>query len=300
MISICIAAFGCRGERKSAASDTAAILPSPSAETATPSVNTGWDTTEAGPVMLLSGSESMANAAVVLPGLTDSALAAIPTLVLEPLSNMPVDLFSPAGLTGIAALVVSSQKLNPEGCVSWPTATLSPPPGREWRFAFRKGIATALPLDSLEGMTPADSSQVTIEIARIASVVAEGNDPAFRGLPFVVRRAYRFSLGSTSVVVADVVRKISEEANPREEHLLLVAERSTTGNGKYVAAFESRVAGSEEVIRTNEILGVVRFMRGKPAIIVTFEYEEGGKIALLERTGEKQWRITWRSAYAGC
>lgn len=300
MVSLCIGVIGCGGDKKPAASDSAVTMASPSAQITIPSVNTGWDTTEAGPVMLLSGSESAANAAVVLPGLTDSALAGIPTFMLEPLSNMPLDLFGPAGLAGTSALVVSSQKLNTEGCISWPTATLSPPPGREWRFGFRKGMATALPFDSLEGMTPADSSQVTIEIARIASVVAEGSDPAFRGLPFAVRRAYRFSLGSNSVVVADVVRKINEEANPREEHLLLVAERSATGDGKYVAAFESRVAGSEAVVRTNEILGAVRFLRGNPAIIVTFEYEDGGKVALLERTGEKQWRITWRSAYTGC
>lgn len=250
--------------------------------------------------MLLSGFESSANAAVVLPGYTDSTLAANQTFMLDPLSSMPVDLFSPAGLAGTASLIVSSQAINAEGCISWPAATLSPPPAREWRFGFRKGVATALPLDSLEGMTAADSSQVTIEIARIASVVAEGSDPTFRGLPFAVRRAYRFVLGNSSVVVADVVRKINEEANPREEHLLLVAERSTAGDGKYAAAFESRVAGSEEAIRTNEVLGAVRFLRGKPAIIVSFESEEGGRIALLERTGEKQWRITWRSAYAGC
>ena len=250
--------------------------------------------------MLLSVSESAANAAVVLPGLTDSALAGIPAFMLDSLSNMPSDLFSSVGLVGSSALLVSSQRLNTEGCLSWPTATLSPPPARQWRFGFRKGVATAVPLDSLEGMTPTDSSQVTVEIARIASVVAEGSDPAFRGLPFSVRRAYRFSLGSNSVVVADVVRKINEEANPREEHLLLVAERATPGDGKYVAAFESRVAGSEAVVRTNEILGAVRFVRGNPAIIVTFEYEDGGKVALLERTGEKQWRLTWRSAYTGC
>ncbi len=250
--------------------------------------------------MLLSHSESMANAAVVLPGLTDSTLAAVASFALDPLSNMAVDLFGPAGLAEATTLVIGSQNLNPESCVSWPTGTLTPPPKHPWRFGLRKGVAAALSLDSLEGITPADSSRVTVEIARIASVVAEGRDPAFRGLPFSVRRAYRFSLGSNSVLVGDVVRKINEEANPRVEHLLLVAERSTVGDGKYIAAFESRVAGSEEKVRTNDILGVVRFVRGNPAIVVTFEYEDGGKVALLERTGEKQWRITWRSAYTGC
>lgn len=300
LISLCIATIGCNDDRKPVATDSAAALYPTSTLPSTPAASTGWDTTEAGPIMLLPDPESLVTAAVVLPGLTDSSLAAVPAFSLDQLSNMTVDLFGPAGPAGAAALVVSSQKLNSEGCLSWPTGTLSPPPRRPWRFGLRKGIATAFSLDSLEGMTPADSSQVTVEIARIASVVAEGSDPAFRGLPFSVRRAYRFSLGSNSVLIGDVVRRINEEANPREEHLLLIAERSMVGDGKYVAAFESRVAGSEEVVRTNDILGAVRFVRGNPAIIVTFEYEDGGKVALLERTGEKRWRITWRSAYTEC
>jgi len=107
-------------------------------------------------------------------------------------------------------------------------------------------------------------------------------------------------LGNNLVLAADVVRKINEEANPREEHLLLIAERPRVAGAKYVAAFQSRVAGAEEAVRTTEILGAVQFVRGNPAIVVTFEYEDGGKVALLERTGEKQWRITWTSAYTGC
>ena len=299
LVLACSAAVACRGDKKTPAADSAAASDAPFVQPTVPAANTGWDTTEAGPVMLLAGAESMATTAVVLPWLTDSELASAPGFALDSLSNMPVDLFDLAGLAGSSPLVVSSQKLNTEGCLSWPTGSLSQPP-LHWRFGLRKGTATAFPLDSLEGMTASDSSQVTIEIARIASAVAEGSDPVFRGLPFAVRHAYRFALGSSSILVADVVRKINEEANPREEHLLLIAERSSAADAKYEAAFHSRVAGSEEAVRTNEILGAIKFVRGNPAIVVTFEYEDGGKVALLERSGERQWRITWRSAYAGC
>jgi hypothetical protein len=249
--------------------------------------------------MLLTGQENTVNAAVVLPWLTDSTLASSRAFVLDSLSSMPVDLFYRAGTAGSSALVVSSQPSSTEGCPSWPTGVLSPPT-REWRFGLRKDVAAALPLDSLEGMSPSDSSQITVEIARIASAVAEGSDPVFRGLPFSVRRAYRFSLGNNSVLVGDVVRKINEEANPREEHLLLIAERLTGGDGKYTVGFQSRVAGSEEAVRTSEVLGAVRFVRGNPVIVVKFDYEEGTKVVFIERIGEKLWRLTWRSAYTGC
>jgi len=299
LVSVCVVVTACNRDRKPVGADSAAAVTPPAVQPASPGVNTGWNTEEAGPVMLLTGQENTPNAAIVLPWLTDSTLASARAFVLDSLSNMPVDLFNRTGSTGSSALMVRSQAPSTEGCLSWPTGMLSPPP-REWRFGLRKGVATALPLDSLEGMTASDSSQVTVEIARIASAVAEGSDPAFRGLPFAVRRAYRFSLGTNSILVGDVVRKIAEEANPREERLLLIAERASESDGKYAVAFKSRVAGSEEDVRTNEVLGAVRFTRGNPAIVVRFEYDEGGNSALIERTGQRQWRITWRSAYTGC
>ena len=299
LVSVCIILTACNRDRKPVDADSVTVVTPPAVQPVAPGVNTGWNTEEAGPVMLLTGQENTPNAAVVLPWLTDSTLASARAFVLDSLSNMPVDLFSRTGSTGSSALIVSSQAPSTESCLSWPMGVLSPPP-REWRFALRKGVATALPLDSLEGMTPSDSSQVTVEIARMASLVAEGSNPAFRGLPFAVRRAYRFSLSSNLILVGDVVRKINEEANPREERLLLIAERPTGSDGKYTVAFESRVAGSEEDVRTHEVLGAVRFVRGNPAIVVKFEYDEGGNSALIERTGERRWRITWRSAYTGC
>ena len=158
-----------------------------------------------------------------------------------------------------------------------------------------------LPVDSLETMSAADSASVTREIARLSSMVAEGDDPAFRGLPFSVRKAYRFSLPAISVLAGDVVRKINEEANPREEHLLIVAERTAGTTAPYDAVFHTRVAGSEEAVRTNEILGAVQFVRNKrPALVVSFEYADGGRVALLQRISNREWKVTWRSAYTGC
>jgi len=251
--------------------------------------------------MLLSLPDNSAVAHLVLPFLTDSALSAAPSFNLDPLSDMQVELLDRSGLSGSASLIVDLNQAFPEGCVVWPQGRLSEVPPKSWRVGFSKGSVIPVPLDSLEGMSNADSAFVTRELARLSSMVAEGGDSAFRGLPFAVRKAYRLSLPSTSVLVGDVVRRIPEEANPRQEHLLLIAERPAGSSAGYSAAFHSRVAGTEEAVRTSEILGAVRFVKtNMPAIILSFEYEEGGRIALVERRGARAWRITWRSAYTGC
>ena len=251
--------------------------------------------------MLLSVPDNSAAALVVLPLLTDSTLAASSVFEIGIVSNMLVELFNRSGLAGSTSLIVDTRQLALEGCLSWPQARLAEVPPRPWRVGFAKDIAVPLPLDSLEAMSSADSSLITREIARLSSALAEGDDPAFGGLPFVVRKAYRFSLSTTSVVAADVVRKINEEANPREEHLLLVAERPLSVNSTYSAVFHSRVAGSEDAVRTNEILGAIRFVKtNATVIVVSFEYEDGGRIALLQRTSDRSWTTRWRSAYTGC
>lgn len=251
--------------------------------------------------MLLSVADNSAGAFVILPLLTDSTLSASTVFKMDSVSGMQVELFNRAGLAGSTSLIVDARQSVAEGCLSWPQGRLADVPAKAWRIGFAKGTVVPLPLDSLEAMSSADSSLATHELARLSSVLAEGNDPAFRGLPFVVRKAYRFSLSTMSVLAGDVVRKINEEANPREEHLLLLAERPSSGSNGYSAAFHTRVAGTEDAVRTNEILAVVQFVKSnRPGIVVSFEYEDGGRVALLQRMGDHAWKITWRSAYAGC
>jgi len=292
---------GCRGGDKPSPVDSSATSTPPPPGVSPVALNLGWNDSAAGPVLLLPVSESPSRASAVLPYLTDSALVSGVMSGLDSLSGLSVDLFGPAGSIGSSTLATAPVKRGIDGCVLWPEASLSTVPNRVWRIGLRKGVATGLPLDSVESMAVADSSRMTAELARLASALVEGVDPAFRGLPFSVRKAYRFSFDGTSVIVSDVVRKIAEEANPREEHILLVAERLRTGGGSYTAAFHSRVSGAEDIVRTHDILGVVRFVRNaQPAIVVAFGYENGGRLVLLERAAEKSWKLNWRSAYSGC
>ena len=291
---------GCRGDTGTSRTDSASSASASAVPTPPLPVNTGWQEDEAGPALLLSDSASTSSASVVLPSLSDSVLTGTNAFTADSLTGMSFDLFGRPGSAGPAILTAGSRSSSSEGCVSWPAGTLAGNIQRTWRFGLKRGLATAIPLDSLEGMTSADSIQVTTELARLASSLTVSSDPAFEGLPFSVRKAYRGTVGKKAVLIGDVVRKINEEANPREEHLLLIAERGTASDVPYTAVFQSRAAGSEEIVRTSEILGALKFLNGRSAIVVSFNYENGGRVALIERVSDSGWKLTWRSAYTGC
>ena len=254
----------------------------------------------AGPVLLLPVSGNSAAALVVLPQMTDSTIGSSPSGI-DSIGSLPVELFSRDGLSGSTVFIADPGQASSEGCLSWPQGRLSEIPPDPWRVGFVQGVAVPLPLDSIESMSKGDSTFVTRELARLSSLVAEGDDSTFRGLPFAIKKAYRFSHQESAILVGDVIRKIPEEANPREEHLLVIAERPVSSGGSYSPVFHTRVAGAEDAVRTNEILSAVRFVKtGRLALVIAFEYEDGGRAALLQRMNAREWRITWRSAYTGC
>jgi len=294
------ALVSCSPDRKSANVDTvAAVRPVPAAGSAIP-VNTGWQENEAGPALLLASPDNPEIASVVLPNMTDSLLAQASALNADSLTGMSFDLFRRSGISGSGRLSGRAESTTLE-CLSWPSVALDLDSQRVWQVGFRRGMATSLPLDSLEGLTSADSTAVTAELARLASALPASNEPAFQGLPFAVRKAYRTSFDRSSILIGDIVRKINEEANPREEHLLLIAERAGTNTGQYQTVFESRAAGSEDLVRTSDIIAAIRFVNGgRAAVVVSFEYENGSRVALVERTAPFRWKLAWRSAYAGC
>jgi len=250
--------------------------------------------------MIIATSRASPDVAIVLPGLTDSTLAATSRFELAALSNTPVELFSSRGLAGSSLVQVPSQAGNSTGCMSWPVGSLTRVPPAGWRVAFEKGRAVGLPLDSIEAMIGADSSRFVVSILQAVNSLSNGGDPAFRGIPYFVRKGYRLALPSSSVFIVEAVRRINEEANPREEHLLLLAER-LANSSVYRVAFHQRSAGAEESLETSEILAAVRFTAtNRLAIVITFDYEDGGKVGLLQRVADSNWRIVWKSAYTDC
>jgi hypothetical protein len=261
--------------------------------------NTTWNG-DAGPVMIVSVGSGGDSVAVVLPEVTDSTIASVQG-ISPPISGLAFDLFGRGGQVG-AAVGASPLSLadTRQECYSWPLAKLQSARSN-WRVGFASGHVHAIMIDSIEAMPSADSAALAVSLAQTAATLPFASDPTFRGLPFRVRSAYTFRLDSVTVVVADVVRSVNEEANPRLEHLLMIGERPARTSGKYSLGYYNRTAGAEESTQATEVLTVVEIGAAKrPAIIVNIEYDEGGNLGLIERTGPGQWRTTWRSAYTGC
>ena len=289
----------CKDERPAANVDSAAIRKAVRPVLPGSSVTTGWDST-AGPMMIVATSRGSPDVGIILPGLTDSALAATSHFELAALANTPLELFSVRGLAGSSLLQIVSGSGNTPGCVSWPVGRLTRMPATDWRVGFAEGRVTGLPLDSLEGMNSSDSAQFVSSILQAVNSLSNEGSTAFAGIPYFVRNGYRLVLPPSSILIAEVVRRINEEANPREEHLLLLAERSNS-DAPYRVGFYKRSAGAEESLETSEILAAVRFViSSRLAFAITFDYEDGGKVGLLERVGIGTWRIVWKSAYTDC
>lgn len=287
----------CSTDKKPAA-DTTAAPPPAANEAAAPPINTGWRDSISGPVLVLPVADNSAAVSIVLPMMNDSTLFHDSTVTADALLGTKVDLFDRAGPANSAQLSSRAQSSPAEGCLAWPVLALREPVAKPWQVGFKAGVAVSIPMDSLESSTPSDSLFLTTELARLASALPAPNDASFQGLPFSVKKAYRTKQG---ILVGDIVRKINEEANPREEHLLLIAEPNPSDRAHYVTVFHSRAAGSEEAVRTSDVLAAVQFIRNKrEAFVISFGYENGNRIALIERLSDGNWKVTWRSAYTGC
>lgn len=264
-----------------------------------------WDDAGAGPVLIVDGGNET-EAAIVLPHVTDSTLGEGPPPDTAALRGAHIDLFARGGTTGRAILVPTTAGTLTGDCTAWPAArveSLDPAgaaPG-PWAIALAAGRAVSLPLDSVQALAPVDSARRAADVVRVAAALPGDTAPAFRGLPFVVRRAGRGLLDDgTAVIAAEIVRRVNEEATPREEHILLVIERDTV-TGTSVAAYSERVSGPEDDVESSEFLAALHLSpRRTPVLVISRDYGDGGAYSLLERTAPGHWRVRWNSAYTGC
>jgi hypothetical protein len=238
-------------------------------------------------------------AAVILPDVSDSTIGAVQGTV-APVRGLVFDLFGRAGKLQASKSVAAILADSTHDCYAWPLAGVHAATAG-WRVGFASGHAQAIKLDSIEAMSSTDSASLAASLARTAATLPIASDPTFKGLPFRVRSAYTFRLDSIDVVIADVVRSVNEEANPRLEHLFILAEKPAGTAGKYVPAYYSRTAGAEETTQATEVLAAVLIGSGrKPAVVVNIESDDGQQLGLIERTAHGQWRSVWRSAYTDC
>ena len=274
-----------------------------------------WDS-GAGLVFLVRDPEAQ-GALVVFPQYADSTLPDTVRFEQSLVRGMTVDIFNRAGLAGRMRVDSMRSTSWGEGCIEWPAAVFSSSDSgsrrASWNTAFIAGRVQAVPLDSMESLSVIDSARLVVQLTRLASAIPEPVSSSFSGLPFVVRSAYRFTAApGVLAVVSDIVRKVNLEANPLEEHTLMIAEKlSGDPKEEWKTVYTERAAGVEERIETTDLLAAIRLSGGespgvadrleeRTALLVARVNDETTAYALIERTGPGAWKVRWTSVRTGC
>ena len=287
-------------DRKASASHSdSAVAPRESASvSAMAGTNvSGW-VPSAGPALFVQG-ETRDEAIVLLP--TDSESAAASRLDLLGTEGAEITLFGRGGTRLAARLGVPRQPADAE-CRVW---TLQEVHGEgadnTWAVGFFGDQTAPLALDSIDALSSRDSLALAAEASRLASAVTVTTAPSFQGLRFTAHDIRRFEVSpGVQAIVAHLIRKVNQEANPQEEQTLLIAERdSGVTSGPYRLVYAERTHGLEETTPTPEVIAGVR-IAGRPMLVVARDSDEGVAYALLERTGPRQWKIRWTSGLTRC
>jgi hypothetical protein len=280
------------------------VAPPPDSATVVPPVPSAWDSS-AGPALFIVG-PSPSEAIVIAAAYTDSA-SLDRTRIDDQVRSIQIDLFAGGQRAGTARVNAVAAPVRSDSCTSWPVARLvatitDSSAFSSWTVGFESGHATEVALDSIAALPTADSSRLAVDIARIASALPGDTAAMFRGLPFVVKKAWRSRGLQPQVLAAIIVRNVNQEANPHQEQLLLVAERDTTSTvgSRYTPVYYERVTGLEETIETTDLIGMVRVGVARTlTIVVARDAASGSSYALIERVG-RRWQRRWTSTYAGC
>ena len=262
-----------------------------------------WDSS-AGPALFVAGS-TPTEAFLIAPQYTHTAAldSVQPDSTL--LRSLRLDLFGSGKKIGTARISSMAASTRTDSCRTWPIARLELAPGdtaspQPWNVAFESGHASEPVVDSIEGLPTADSARLAADIARIASALPGDTSAVFRGLPFVVNKAWRARLpNGQTLLAAVVVRNVNQEANPRQERILLVAERDSAAT-RFTPRYTERKVGLEETLETTDPIAIVLLgVDRHPTVIIARDAGNGLSYALVERVAG-QWQRRWASAYAGC
>jgi hypothetical protein len=297
-------------DRKAPSKRADSVALPPSSAPAVPAVHAAvapstWDTS-AGPVMFVRGNTT-SEAYVVFPTITDSTPSDAVHFDSALARNTVVELFQRSG-GGDAAHIgaMAGGEWNADQCIEWPAAKLQTVANGDattgWTVAFLRGRAKPLALDTIESMQHADSAKLAADITRLVSTAPNDTARTFRGIPFSVRTAYRFApVPGVEAVVADVVRTLNQEANPLEEHTLVVGERPSGSDAPYRLAYREVTAGSDETLESSDVLAAVAIgAQPRVDLVLAREGYESNAYAMLERQSDGSWRLRWTSAHTGC
>lgn len=226
---------------------------------------------------------------LLVPADDSSAVVIFSASAPLPSQDRPVTLVTSAGDT--IGTTITPAPADSQVCGEAPTVRLGSTTSEPWSVGLRATAAVPVRVDSLESLSRSDSTRLTAELARLASRVPMRADSRFKGLPFAVFSARRFTLDSLSLVAAYVVRRIANEATPAEEHTMLVAERPTTGNAPYTLAYHERSEGTEDSADSFELLSVLR-TGNSLWLLVSRDNVSQTTYELLERSASG-WSVRW-------
>jgi hypothetical protein len=290
-------AMGCERRTPASRADTAVLQPViPPAAMPSNGSASGWPLA-AGPALLIQGETR--EEAIVLLSVSDSGVVArFDTLGYR---RAEVTLFGRGGAR-LSAQLGAPPVGGDAACVVWPLQGIrSTGADTTWAVGFTGGQVAALALDSVEVLSTRDSLALVAEASRLASSVTVATPLSFQGLRFSVHDIRRFEPSpGVAAIVAHLMRKVNQEANPLEEQTLLIAERdSGVTAGPYHMVYAERTHGLEETTITPEVIAGVR-IAGRPTLVVARDGEEGVAYAMLERTGPGRWKIRWTSGRTRC
>jgi hypothetical protein len=189
-----------------------------------------------------------------------------------------------------------------EECAVWPAVQLAAEADRDWTVALERGVSSPLHLTPIDSLPRADSARLAAQLTRLAARLPNDTARVFQGVPFVVRTAYVFAAtAGADAAVAEILRRVNVEANPREETILLVAERDSASDGGWRVGYAERTSGPEAtIVRTIPLGAVLLRATSAPALIVERGGSDWVSYALVQRRVNGEWRERWRSAHSGC
>jgi hypothetical protein len=172
-----------------------------------------------------------------------------------------------------------------------------------WSLALAPGIATPLGVDGVSELSPRDSAATVARVSRLVSSIPEDSSSApFRGLPIVVRDAWRFQLAdSTPILVAIATRSLNLESNPRAQAIALLAEPEPASSPvQWHTAFWEVVSGPEDRMEGMDLLAALQLHGSKSAVAIVREGEAGLQVEIVERASPGVWGVHWSSASLPC
>ncbi|HUR91271.1 MAG TPA: hypothetical protein VMY38_01210 [Gemmatimonadaceae bacterium] len=292
---------GC-GER---APEPAPPAPEPNATVATRSVAelTGWPA-GLGRALVLRLAAPKDALRLVVPELGDGRFAdsALSVRVGDSLS---VSLIGHRGKVGDARVRVTDAEVGTGSCVTWPSVEMAVAGAARrsaavWRVAMESDSLTPIAVDSLAGMSSLDSAALTNAIHSVLRDVPALTDSTLRGLPFSILRAYSLRAGGRSIVVAELSRKTSSEADPREQRLFVIGERNADEQAHSMVYSQDATGPADVAPVTDLLAAVVARASGRPILVVGVEGRSGMRLQLIQRVGRRQWRRSWTSVVNFC